>query len=263
MEFESQEALPEEFRQAAVKDDASGKFVVDLSLTSKVKEFRDNNVAYRSQIEELSSFRDTVAQVIGVEKLEDLDLEKFREDLTGLREIKSKVDAGKLIADTSLDAAVETRTAEMRGGYEKQKNEMIKKIDEEKKRADSLQHRLHEYAIQSEITRAVLAADSDIRPDALPDILNRAKGTFRVDQETLNIIPYGKDNQPLYGEDPTKVMSPGEWLKGLASESPYFSKSSKGGGAGGEQKTSLTQNAGVVPMKDYFTQRKAELRDTK
>ena len=261
MEFESQETLPEEFRPAAVKDEATGKFVVDLSLTSKVKEFRDTNVTQRRQIEDLTGFREAVVQVVGVENPDDLDLEKFREELSGLREIKGKVDAGKLIADTSLDSAVEQRTNEMKAGYERQKVDFVKKIDEATKRGDGLQARLHEYAIQSEITRAVLAPDSDIRADALPDILNRAKTTFRVDQEKLEIIPYGKDNQPLYGEDPTKVMSPKEWLKVQAEEASYFSKSSTGGGAGGGQKNQpLTQSAGAMPMKDYFAQRKAELK---
>ena len=262
MEVESLDNLPEEFRPAAVKDEGSGKFSIDLSLTSKVKEFRDTNVAQRREIEELTGFKETVIQIAGVEKAEDFDIEKFREERVGLLDLKTQVDGGKLIADTSLDSAVEKRTSEMRGGYEKQKTEMSKKIDEEKRRADELQNRLHSYAIQAEITRAVLSADSDIRPEALPDILNRAKGTFRVDQESLNVIPYGGDNQPMYGEDPTKVMTPKEWLGQIVEESPYFSKSSKGGGSegGGPNGGRVVQGAGTMPVKDYFTQRKAELK---
>ncbi len=260
MEVESLDNLPEEFRPAAVKDEGSGKFSVDLSLTSKVKEFRDTNVAQRREIEELSGFKEAVIQIAGVEKPEDFDIEKFREERGSLLDLKSQVEGGKLIADTSLDAAVEKRTSEMKGGYEKQKNELVKKLDEEKRRADETQQRLHTYAIEAEITRAVLSADSDVRPEALPDILNRAKSTFRVDQETLKAIPYGTDNQPIYGEDPTKVMSPKEWLGAVIEESPYFSKSSKGGGAEGGGPRQATSGAGVVPVKDYFATRKAELK---
>ena len=261
MIFDTVEQLPEEFRSVATKDD-NDKYVLDLSLTSKVKEFRDNNTAYKNQIDNLNSFRETVAQVAGFEKADDFDIEKFRENLGGLRELKSQVDAGKLIADTSLDTAVEERTKEMRGGYEKQKNEMTRKIDDEKKRGDSLQTRLHSYVIESEITKAVMAGDSDIRGDALPDILNRARGTFKVDPEKLTVAPYDADGQPMYGEDPTKNMSTKEWLGAQIKDSPYLSKSSKGGdshGGGNNGATGATANAGAVPVKDYFQQRKAEL----
>ena len=257
--FETIDQIPEELREAATQD-AEGKHVIDVSLSSKVKEFRDNNNAYKSQIENLQGFKQTVAQVAGFESPDEFDLEKFRENLAALRDIDGQVKAGKLIADSSLDAAVETRTAEMRGGYEKQRNELTRKIDDEKKRADITQERLHRYVVEAELTRAVMDPKSDVRPDALPDILNRAKGVFKVDPERLNVTPYGDDNQPMYGEDPTKAMSAAEWLRTQIDSSPYLSKSSNGGGSEGANKTGATSaKAANMPVGDYFKQRKAEL----
>lgn len=258
--FDTVDVIPEELRASAVKDE-NDKYVLDLSPTSKVKEFRDTNNNLKSQVENLTSFRQTVAQIAGAENPDEFDVEKFREDFTGLRDIKGQVEAGKLIADSSLDTAVEERTKEMRGGYEKQKNEMSRKIDDEKKRGDSLQGRLHSYVVESEITRAVMAGDSDVRGDALPDILNRARSTFKVDPESLNVTPFDKDGQPLYGEDPTKTMSTKEWLGHQIKDSPYLSKSSKGGDSpgGGNGGGGVSSTAGAVPMKDYFAARKAEL----
>lgn len=235
MEFDSVEVIPEGLRETAIKTE-SGKFQIDVAPISKLNEFRDNNITLsqerdglKANLGQLTGMVSQIAQVIGVTP-DKLDLKAFGEQWSKLNDTAKQVADGKLVASTSLEEALTTRTTEMKTAHERALAELTADRDTWKNKATTLDEELRVGAIDRAITEAFLKPEIGGRPEALPDILTRARATYKVKEGKL--IPYDKDGKIIYDAE-AKPLQPEGWLKSLRASAGYFFKESNGGGANG------------------------------
>lgn len=225
--YDTQDAVPEDLREFATAKD--GKFVVSVAPTKKLDEFRNNNI-------NVSRERDSLAGVIARLKTDvGLDPEKlddFVSHFGELRTTKEQVDAGKLVKDTSLDEAVNKRTAAMKQEYEGR----INALDTTRKNLEAqiadLTREVNNNIIDRHVTAAATDEKSGIRSDALSAVLREAREFFQV--ENGELVARDRDKNIIYGSDGSTPIKPMEWIKTrLSQTAPYLFKESQGGGASG------------------------------
>lgn len=224
LSFDSLDMVPEELREHAKADETSGKVQINVVPAVKLNEFRDRNISITKELDEAKGNVGKLSQIVGDKP------DEFVQELDRLRKVHKRVQDKELVDSTSLEEAVSQRTTEMRTGYEDQIKAKSNEVNAWKQKAEELDTRFKKSLIDRAITDAVLDAKSGARPEALADILQRAYGTFRVTDDG-KIIPHQGD-AILYGSDGSSPMTPGEWLKKLGEQAPYFFKSSTGGGGG-------------------------------
>lgn len=252
--FDNMDAVPEAFRSEAKEVD--GKVQVDLVSSTKLTEFRDNNVKLMKEREDLTNVVGRVRSIFGQEE-GALNLDEIHGKVKDWQSIEQKVEDKTLITDTSLEAAVATRTAEMRQKLEGQLSEAQKQVKEKESVLAKERSSRAEMLLNHAITSAVIHPESKVNASALPDILNRAKGVFSVDLDK-NVITPMKGDQILYGPEGDKPMNPSEWLDTLISDAPHFAKGSTGGGSNsGGQQTAERKFGGDIGS--YREQRRKEL----
>lgn len=225
--YDTQDAVPEPIRAIATEKD--GKWAVNVVPKAELDDFRNRNI-------EISRDRDAKTGLLGRLQtdagFDPEQVDTFITELTELRGLKTQVDDGKLVADTSLAQAVEAKTGEMKKGYETQlsslKNVNTSLLGENEK----LKGALNRSIVDREIMTAVTHPESGALPAATRNILKEAYDVFTVDEHGDLVAKDNKGNI-LYGADGATPMTPNEWLKKLEETSPFFFKASQGGGAGG------------------------------
>ncbi len=203
--IDSLDAVAEPLREFYAEKD--GKFVLQaegLTPTARVNEFRDNNLALKRQIDELTSRYDGV------------DPDKFRE----LSEREQKQRDRKLIDAGKVDELVAERVAAMKADADKQIGTRDASLAALTKQLESV---LVDNAIRDH------AAKASVRPTAIEDALLRAKQVFRL--QDGKAVPMEGD-KPIYGKD-GEPMTMGEWFGGLSERAPHLFETSAGTGATG------------------------------
>lgn len=221
--FPTLEAVPEGLKEYA-KETEDGQFGVNVSPTKKLDEFRDKNIELSKQTEVLAPFVSRVKSIAGD------DFDEFESELKSLRDIARRVQDGELKTDDQIENAVQDRIKILRDGYEENNKALSRQVAEKEQIAQSLTQRLERTRIDKEVTAAVIVPDSGVRPEALPDVLERAYRIFKVEENGL--IPK-KGESTIYGADGATPMTVNEWLAKLRDEAPHYFKSNAGGGAGG------------------------------
>ena len=223
--FETLDSVPEAFRDIAEEKD--GKVAINVVANSKLKEFRDNNIKVSTERDELAKKVAALTSILG----EDVDADEFASELAELRDTAQKVKDGKLKADGDIAKEVEARVAAMRSDYEKRLQEAGKEASAWKDKAGVSESKYKRSLVDRAVTDAAVAEGSGVETKALPDILERARKVFQVDEEGKLIAKDGEAT--IYGGDGSTPMTPKEWLEKLKGDAPYFFKQSNGGGAGG------------------------------
>lgn len=225
--YETQDAVPEAIRPIAAEKD--GKWVASVVPKSELDDFRSRNI-------EVSKDRDTKTSLLGrlqtdiafdPEKVDD-----FVTEIGELRDIRQQVEDGKLVKDTSLAQALETKTAEMRRGFEAQVNGLATENKTFKSENDKLKGALNRSIIDREVMLAVTDPKSGALPEATRHIMREAYDLYSIDDDG-KLLPKDKDGNIVYGQDGATPMQPSEWLHKLQETSPFFFKGANGGGAGG------------------------------
>lgn len=229
--FSTMDEVPEGLKEIAKTVD--GKVSVNVVPKIKLDEFREKNIELSKEKETLEATNKSLLTVVG----EDADLEAFATELTELREIKQKVDDGKLKGDDTIAKEVENRIKAVKNDYENQLKEVATKAKNFETEAKEYASKFKRSIVDREVTNAVLAEESGANPQALSDILTRAYSTFQVGEDGKLVAKDGEAT--IYGSDGATPQTPSEWLQGLKEKAPYFFKSSTGGGGGGSTDTKL------------------------
>ena len=225
------EEFSDEDRAFAVKND-DGTFTIDVRPTAVVTNFRDNNLQLLQRSEDQMKKIQALGATFGIDvkELGDLDEAALGATWSELNEIKKQVTDGKLVADSSLESAVAQRVAEHKAESDRRISELTKKIGEKDTDFQRQAAEMNDYILTQQLTMAVLAEDSPVRADALPDIISRGKGAFKVDGNR-KLIAVDGEGRTLFGPDATNPLTEKEWLGQQVEKSSYLGKSSKGGGA--------------------------------
>lgn len=221
--FPTLDAVPEGLKEFA-KEGEDGQFAVNVVPNSKLDEFRNKNIELSKQVESLAPFVARVKNIAG----ENFD--EFEGELKNLRDIARRVQDGELKTDDQIENAVQERIKLLRDGYEENNKALARQLAEKEQQAQTLSQRLERTRIDKEVTAAVIVPESGVRPEALPDVLERAYRIFKVEDNGL--IPK-KGESTIYGADGATPMTVTEWLVKLRDEAPHYFKSNAGGGAGG------------------------------
>lgn len=225
--YDTQDAVPEPIRSIAAEKD--GKWAVNVVPKAELDDFRNRNI-------EISRDRDAKTGLLGrLQTDAGFDPEKVDDFITGiteLRTLKQQVDDGKLVADTSLAAAVEAKTGEMKRGYEHQISTLTNTNTSLVGENEKLKGNLNRSIVDRELMMAINNDKSGALPEATRQILREAYDVFTVNEHGELVAKDNKGNI-IYGADGATPISPIDWLKKLEETSPFFFKASQGGGAGG------------------------------
>lgn len=214
--------VPEELKAEATQKD--GQYVVSVVPKTKLDEFRNNNIALSRERDELKNKVTTYSSLVGE------DPEKAKGELNELRTTYQRVKDGSLKGSDAIEAAVKERIKDTETNYQGQLATLGTKLQEKDASVAALADQLNRSLIDRDVTNAVLAGDSGVNPAALPDILTRAYGTFKVVNGQL-VAKSG--DAVIYGSDGVTPLKPKEWLAKVLKDSPYLGKQSAGGGANG------------------------------
>lgn len=257
IELESMDQVPEELRSAA-QTTAEGKVAVNVVPTEKLTEFREKNIALMKEQQTLATVVDRFKSIHEIQDGQ-LDLDKIESTVRELRDIQQRVQNKQLVDDSGVEELLQRRTNSL-------KEEMSRRLEAESAEKRALAERLsksdarmQDFILESAVTQAVTDPRSKANPNALPDILARARRAFEVDMNTGSVV-VKKDGNIVYGPDAVTPMTPVQWIDTVVSESPYLSKDSIGIGSGGGGEGNQTiQAAGAVDMKTYYDKRKREM----
>lgn len=218
-------------KKHAIKNE-DGTYTIDVRPTAVVTEFRDRNLKQTQQLEGLTTKVQSVAQTLGIElkDISEFDAEAMNGMLTELTGIKKRVDDGTLVADSSLEDAINKRTTEMKSEYDKRIQDLTKVNTEKTAREAQLLKEMDDYILTNEISQAVLSPDSGVLPSALQDVLSRARGQAKINGEKKLTFLDG-EGKVRYGADAEAPLTKEEWIKETLEKAPHFSKTSGGGGA--------------------------------
>jgi hypothetical protein len=222
---DSLDGVPEAARDLYTARDGKFHLAVDgLVPSARLSEFRDNNIAYKKELDTLK------AQFDGV------DPEKYRELTAKEQKLLDKklIDAGK------VDELVEQRVGAMRTEHERVVADLNTKLGGSTKALEGL-------VIDSALRDA--ASASGVRSTAIEDVLLRGRAAFKLHEGKA--VAFDGD-KPAFGKD-GGPLSITEWTAGLAERAPHLFESSNGGGAangngagGGSGSIRRTDNAAFL-----------------
>lgn len=224
VKFKTQEEIPEGLREEAKENGDSWE--VNLVLKSKLDEFRDNNIKIAEERDDLKSKNESLAKIVGE------DAEGFAEELEKLRSTAQQVEDGKLKGNDAIETEVTNRVNNMKASLEEQISALTKKNGELSNSLKDSDTRYKNSMVDRYITDAVLREENGVQSSALADIISRARGTFRVNEEG-EVVAMKGDGVILYGADGTSPMTADEWIGSLKTQAPHFFKGNTGGSAGG------------------------------
>lgn len=225
--FETQDAVPEVIRTIAVEKD--GKWVANVVAKTELDDFRNRNIEISRERDNLTSLTGRLTTDLG---FDPATADDFVNEVKDLRGIKQQVEDGKLVKDTSLAQALETKTGEMKRNYEAQINGLKTENTNFRGENEKLKSNLSRSIIDREVMLAVNNPKSGALPEATRQIMREAYDTFSVD-ENNKLVAKDKDGNIIYGSDGSTPMEPLEWLGKLQESTPFFFKGANGGGAGG------------------------------
>lgn len=221
--FDSVDAVPEGLKEFAKTED-NGKVTVNVVASKKLDEFRDRNVEISKKLETLEPAVERYKNLIGD------DVDAFGTELQALRDVNKRVKDGELKTNDEIEQAIQDRVKAIRDGYEDANKTLRTEATTYKQRAEALAGQLDRTIVAGEVTAAVIAPESGVRPEALPDVLERAYRLFKVEEGKL--IPK-QGEATLFGANGADPMTPSEWLVKLRDQAPHYFKGNNGGGSQG------------------------------
>lgn len=203
-ETPSLEGIDQAYHSLYVKEGDVYRLQVEGAVSStKLGEFRDNNIALKQELEKFK----------GIDPTKHAELLKLEQQVTD----KKLLDAGK------VEELVAGRIGTMKSEYETQIRERDEKLSSSNRQLESL---LIDSAVR---TAANPAEGPQVLSTAIDDVLLRAKTVFRIVDSVAT--PIGPDGKVVYGANGVDPMSITEWMKGLQKNAPHLFAGNKGGGA--------------------------------
>lgn len=234
-------------------------FIEDEAVRSKAIEqyeaqMKEVNESVQSKIDKaVEGLQNKNKELIGEKKSIQEKLAEFK-DITdpvkameALKFINENEDA-QLIRDGKVGELIEKRTSTMRIEHDNAIRELADKL-EATSTAESTYRNLYETKVMDDAIRAH-AVQAGVRPEAVSDVLLRAKSMFSLDKEGGVEARDAKGN--LRKNDAGNVVTPGVWLEDLKRTSPHYWPASEGAGAVGG---SLGADADVTARLADFAKR--------
>jgi len=243
---EELEQVEEKYRDLYTEKD--GKFYLDIEMIDDMPQVGGLKSALQKERDANKQLKKDLQ--VTADKYKDVDPEKAREALKKLQELEDKqlLDAGK------MEEVVTKRTERMQQDHQQQIQGFQGKLTEKETELEVTRRHLANLQIEAAITRVLTSKtgkDLGIIPQAIPDIVRRARDIFHLEEKTGNVIPHRSDGTILFGKDPSAPMPMDEWLSGLKPDCPHYFMPSGGAGAGND-------GTGAAPKKERSKMSPAE-----
>jgi hypothetical protein len=175
----------------------------------------------------------------------------------------------KLFKEGKVDDLVKRKTNEMVKRHQKDIEEWQRKDSQREQREKTLMQRLQAATIDRELTEA--AAKAGVHKSAIPDLINRGRGVYRLEEsgDDFQMIPKDAEGQIIFGKDGKTPLSPEEWVESLKDSAPHFFPGSSGGGAtggpgkGGGSAIVLPRNHSQAEFEAAYAQARKEGKELK
>lgn len=200
--YESEDEIPEGLKEHYTED--GGKFVLQCEGAvpkKRLDEFRQTNTELKTRLEAFD----------GIDPEEYAKMLKERGDW----------EAGNAKTKEEIEEQVEKRTKAL-------KEEGEKKIAELEATTATQRAKLEKLQIDAAVIDA--ATEIGLKTTAHDDIVSRARGTWKLDEDGKPVAMDGDEKLYGPGGDP---MSMAEWSAKLAKDAPHLFEENKGGGSGG------------------------------
>lgn len=210
--------VDEKYRDLYTKTDDGYTLQVDeADFKKQLGEFRGNNITLTKQLTTLKE---------QMKKFEGVDTEKYAEAMETMRKLEEKqlIEAGK------IDEVVNSRVDAMRNELGGKITALEERATKAEKAAGDYKSKLDIIAVDDTITKAI-GEVAIPRKGAISDIINRARNTWRVDDEGKVIAMQG--DQQIYGADGKAPITPQEWATNLYKDASYLFEPNSGGNAQG------------------------------
>jgi len=241
------DSLSPDIQGLAKKDEASGRFIVDMVPDS----FRQQNIALVQERDNLKSTFEAFTGLVG-----EKDPVKFKTTWDELLGLKQKLSDKELVDQTSFEKALETRTAEMRQTHEASASNFQKTIAQMQADIEAQAIKSEREELRYNIQLLLGNPASEFNQAATVDIVSRAMNIFKKNKDGNWIATSG--GQIMY-DDAAVPLTFETWLKKLAVEVPYYLKPSAGGGAGGGRGAAGTVgDMSNLSMEEYMKVRKSQ-----
>lgn len=201
----------------------------DDELQDRLSKFRENNIKLQKEKDKSD---DQVRKV--KDQYKNINLEQYNRAMASLSKLEEKEDKD-LIEKGQLDEVIKRRTAAAINAAETKTKAKDEALDKSGKENKELKNRLGSLLIDKEVQVALSNAGAKARDKALPDILGRARNTFKID-DNGSPLPQDSEGKTRYGEkgEPLTIE---EFVKtDLITNAPHLFEGSSGGGAGGGDK---------------------------
>ncbi len=186
-QYKSKDEVPAEHASLYVERD--GAFVLDVEgvvARGRLDEFRENNIRLTNELK----------------RFDGIDAEKAKE----LLQKQAELEEHNLIKSGDLGKILENKLAPLRADLERERNEKQR-----------LQGQLESFTLNQALQAA--GAKAGLRPSAVPDLLARAQGVFKV------------VNGQVASNEPGVTLD--VWLEVLKTEATHLFEQNSGGGAAG------------------------------
>lgn len=226
--LEKLDDLPKEFHALYEKSDAGYVLtgIEDKDYTSKITEFRENNIKLTKEMEKLKK---------DMEKYKGVDLDKYNKALESYNKAEGDEER-KLLEAGKFDEVVTRRTSAMKADFDNQikaKDAAVKAKDSE---VSTLRNKLGSLLIDREIQVAISKTGAKLRPSALEDVLARARNTWKINEKG-EMHPTDPSGETRFGKD-GNPLTMDEYANSLLETATHLFEGGKGGGAAGSQGSS-------------------------
>lgn len=240
---DSLDSVDESARALYVQD--GDKFRLDLDgyedptgLKTALQRERDANKDAKKKLDEAKQFS---AQFDGL-------------DINAIKALVAKTsqdEETRLIAEGKLDVVLEKRTERLRGDFTKQLEAANAKATAAEQRAN----RFDQKVLADSIRSAALKAGA--LPEAAEDIILRARGTFKLN-ENGDAVAYDGD-EPILGKDGKTPLTPAEWAETLKETAPHLwpratgagQVGDKGGKGGGQSRGKMSDGEKAAYIREH------------
>lgn len=139
----------------------------------------------------------------------------------------------KLFKDGKLDDLVKRKTDAMVKRHQQDIANWQKQVGEKEAREKHLMGMLSEATVDRALAEA--AAKAGVLKSAIPDVLARGRGVFRLEEDAngFRVLPKDGDGQLIFAADGKTPLTPEAWLETLKESASHFFPGSGGGGATG------------------------------
>lgn len=213
--------------------------VDDKEYKSKIAEFRDNNIKYKKDIDELNK----ALKELKDGGLADIDPEKYKAMEKELEEIKDK----KLMDEGQFEELLEKRTERLREKTSNQIKQLEENLVKANESVDLYRGKWEEIVVNDAILRSVEKVGA-VKKGAMTDILSRARSLWKINgEEGGKLQAKDGDGNVLYGESGKEPLTVDEWVATLATEASHLFEGNSGGGASGSGNNSGTGTTRINP----------------